>query len=318
MTPDRLDTSRRDVVKAVGAGSVLAALGGTTVVSGRGGKATGDVDAAAVENDDRLQTVGAVHRVQTLTRGPPTNPERPADFFYQPTGLHVQPGDVVRFDFVSPDHNVVSYHPAFGMQRRVPLGVDPISSPIMGYRPDSIPGDMTEPPAPEGAESTETPGGEATTSMETETETATGTDSEGPVPDYWLLTFDEPGVYDLFCSPHEIYGMAMRVVVGDETDPRFETESADALPAPRAGPAELARVTLTDPALAPDAIVEEGTVQWEALEVNRDDAEGTATPGAETETGTDAVGTETETDSPLETQTETDGFGTETETESGG
>ncbi|WP_415380687.1 plastocyanin/azurin family copper-binding protein [Halosimplex sp. TS25] len=304
MSQENLESSRRDVMKAVGAGTVLTALGGTAVVSGRDGRAVGEVDAAAVEHDDRLQQAGSVHTVETLISGPPTNPERPADFFYQPTGLHVQPGDVIRFEFVTPDHNVVSYHPAFGMRRRVPLGVDAISAPLKGYRPDSIPGDMVDPPMPAaeegpGGTATATPGGEATTPMETETPTdtgtATGTDggSEGPVPDYWLLALDEPGVYDFLCSPHEVFGMAMRVVVGDETDADFETEDAEALPEPRVGPVGLARVTLTDPALAPENIVEQGSVEWSALEANQGGGgEGTATetPTAETET----AATETE------------------------
>lgn len=82
----------------------------------------------------------------------------------------------------------------------------------------------------------------------------------GPVPDTWLVGFDEPGVYDLLCSPHEHFGMAIRVVVGDETDTRFETSDPAALPEPRVGPVGLARVTLTDPALAPSAIVDQGSV----------------------------------------------------------
>ncbi len=306
-------------MKAVGAGTVFAALGGTAVVSGRDGKAVGDVDAAAVDRNDGLQEAGSVHRVQTLISAPPTNPERPADFFFQPTGLHVQPGDVLRFEFVTPDHNVVSYHPAFGMRRRVPLGVDAVSSPLMGWRPDSIPGDMVDPPTPAAEEepegtATATPGGEATTPMETETPTATGTatgtdgESEGPVPDFWLLALDEPGVYDFLCSPHEHFGMAMRVVVGDETDAAFETEDPDALPEPRVGPVGLARVTLTDPALAPSNIVEQGTVSWGALEAVQGDGSGTATSGGETETPAEETATEA---------TETAAGGTETGTEPG-
>lgn len=31
----------------------------------------------------------------------------------------------------------------------------------------------------------------------------------------WLYRFEEPGVYDLYCGPHHILGMAMRLVVGD-------------------------------------------------------------------------------------------------------
>lgn len=33
---------------------------------------------------------------------------------------------------------------------------------------------------------------------------------------FWLYRFEEEGVYDLFCSPHEWGGMGMRIVVGDD------------------------------------------------------------------------------------------------------
>lgn len=39
----------------------------------------------------------------------------------------------------------------------------------------------------------------------------------------WLYRFDQPGVYDVYCGPHHLLGMVMRLVVGDV--------SADAVPA---------------------------------------------------------------------------------------
>lgn len=33
---------------------------------------------------------------------------------------------------------------------------------------------------------------------------------------FWLYRFEEEGVYDLFCAPHEWAGMGMRIVVGDD------------------------------------------------------------------------------------------------------
>ncbi|ELZ20247.1 hypothetical protein C475_20777 [Halosimplex carlsbadense 2-9-1] len=313
MTPDNRGSSRRGVLKALGAGTVLAGLGGTAVVGGRDGRAVGGEDVGAVSGADRVQQAESVHTVETLTTGPPTNPDRPADFYYQPTGLAVEPGDMIRFEFVTPDHNVVSYHPAFGMRRRVPLDVAPVSSPLLGYRPDSIPGEMVDPPGEGGEEPTGAATGTPTATVspganagETGTETGTPTDEgEGPEPDHWLLALAEPGVYDFLCSPHEVYGMAMRVVVGDETDAAFETADPEALPEPRVGPAGLARVTLTDPALAPETVVDEGTVEWSALAVNQGDG-GTATETPGTETGT--AGTETG----------TPGGATETGTETGG
>lgn len=231
-------------MKAIGTGAALSVLDGTATAEEDDGMRT-----------DRKPDTGTVHQVRTLVRGPATNPGRPADFFYQPTGLHVQPGDVVKFVFVTPDHSVVSYHPAFGMRRRTPTGVKAFSSPIRGWHPDSIPDDQIEPPAEMGG------GGESG-----EAEEGGGC---GPVPDTWLHAFETPGVYDILCSPHEAFGMAMRVVVGDVTEAPFETSDPDALSEPRAGPVGLARATLTDPALQPSNIVSEGQVAWESLRVNQ-------------------------------------------------
>ncbi|MDS0282850.1 cupredoxin domain-containing protein [Haloarcula onubensis] len=222
-----LDATRRDLLRTVGAGAALSGLGGT-VAAQTGG-----------ETAQRGRTGRRVHEVRTLISTPPTG-DRPADFFYQPTGLRVRPGDVLRFVFETPDHNVVSYHPAFGMYRRVPTGVGPFTSPLLGWRPETIPDDQVQPPS-------ETGGGQA-------------------APDTWLLSLDVPGVYDVLCSPHEVYGMAMRVVVGDQTSAPFETADPSALPEPRVGPAGLARVTLTDPALAPRTIVDRGRVRWQDLQ----------------------------------------------------
>ena len=272
-------------MKAVGTGAVLSAFGGAaaaqedTPEDEPPAEEPGDDGADDDEGDDDTDA-GTVHRVETRVSGPPTNPERPADFFFQPTGLHVQPGDVVKFVFVTPDHNVVSMHPAFGMRRRVPTGVDAFSSPLKGWAPGSVPGDRIEPyPEPgEGGEGEEGSENGDDENGEDGSEDAQGDDGsddgDGPVPDTWLYAFETPGVYDLLCSPHEGFGMAMRVVVGDETDPAFETEDPSALPAPRAGPVGLARLTLTDPALAPSNIVAEAQVPWEALDANRMPSDG--------------------------------------------
>lgn len=40
-----------------------------------------------------------------------------------------------------------------------------------------------------------------------------------PVGHTWEYTFTVPGVYDVFCGPHEMYGMVMRIVVGEVTGP---------------------------------------------------------------------------------------------------
>jgi len=288
---------RRDVMKALSVGTAVGVLGGAA--SGQAdddddeeGDDAGADDGRQVDDDDSVAGDNTVHVVRTLI-GPSTNPERPADFYYQPTGLAIDPGDVVRFVFPTPDHTVTSYHPAFGMQRRLPGGVDPISAPITGWDPDSLPDDIDEPPAEPGAG-----GGEE---MEQEGDGTDGGEQSGPRPSTWLHAFDTPGVYDLECAPHETFGMAMRVVVGDQTDTDFEVSDPSALPEPRAGPVGLARQVLTDPNLRPEAIYQEGRVEWQDLEVNQQAS------STETETGTEAeTGTATETEAETATETTTE------------
>ncbi|RLM53976.1 hypothetical protein DVK02_11150 [Halobellus sp. Atlit-31R] len=254
---ESLSLPRRPLMKALGAGGALSAFAGSTVAREAHGR-----EAAVESEDDDANSTGTVHTVETLIRAPATNPNRPVDFFFQPTGLYVQPGDVVKFVFRTPDHNVVAYHPAFGMRRRVPVGVTAFSSPLLGWRPESIPGEQIEPPAEMGGDGGESGGEQSGADTEAGSE-------DGPVPDTWLHAFETPGVYDLLCSPHESFGMAIRVVVGDVTETQFETANPDALPEPRAGPVGLARAVLTDPSLLPETVVSEGSIPWEALEANQ-------------------------------------------------
>lgn len=282
---ERFRSPRRDVLRAVGAGGALAAVGSVRLAQEDD---TGDGAGDGTGSDDgtpATESAGAVHEVLTLV-GPSTNEARPADFYYDPTGLHVQPGDVVRLVAATPDHNLTSYHPAFGMQRRMPVDVGPVATPILGWRPESIAGDAVEPPSEPGAEPTptQTPGAGTPTATPGDADEG-GDGASGPVPDTYLVAFEQPGVYDFLCSPHETFGMAMRVVVGDVTEAPFETSDPTALPPPRAGPVGLARGVLTDPELEPAAIVDAGSVAFADLTVNSSDGSNGGT--AETETGTE-------------------------------
>ena len=161
------------------------------------------------------------HEVDLITR-PTEEEDRPVpEFFFEPTGLAVEPGDVVQFNLETPDHTVTAYHPQLGRQRRVPVGVPPFSSPVLG----------------------------------------TGT--------FWLYRFDVPGVYDVLCAPHELFGMVGRIVVGDpEPEPDFgpsgpvevDGEEVELRP-----PALTAALVYEDPLMEPETIAEEGSVSWDAL-----------------------------------------------------
>ncbi|MFB1062504.1 plastocyanin/azurin family copper-binding protein [Natrinema sp. H-ect4] len=141
------------------------------------------------------------------------------EFYFEPTGRFVETGDVVRFNLATPDHTVTAYHPGLGRQRRVPEGIPPFSSPVLG------------------------------------------TDA------FWLYRFDEPGVYDVLCAPHEIFGMVMRIVVGEPTaefgpEGTVETEGGEIELRP---PALTAALVYDDPMLKPATIAEQGSISWDDL-----------------------------------------------------
>lgn len=152
-------------------------------------------------------------------------------FYFQPTGLLIQPGDTVEFVARSPHHTVTAYHPQQGKAQRVPDGVEPFSSPVIVL---------------DGS---------------------------------WSYTFETPGTYDIWCAPHEMYGMAMRIVVGEPGGPA-ETPSEDFGPEGTFG---TAGTVLNDEALSSENIVEKGGVSWEELsdESKRYEAPAGASDGAE-------------------------------------
>lgn len=131
-------------------------------------------------------------------------------FFFEPVGLHVQPGDTVTFVAASPHHTVTAYHGQHVKSHRVPDGVEPFSSPVV------------------------------------------------PIGQTWSYTFTVPGTYDVWCGPHEMYGMAMRIVVGAPGGPAEE-------PITEFGPDGVfaaSGVLLSQPELASARIVEVGRVAW--------------------------------------------------------
>ncbi len=91
------------------------------------------------------------------------------DFYFDPVGVQVAPGDVVAFQPEEGVHTVTAYDPRYyDLPERIPEGAPGFSSPPI-----------------------------------------TGGDT-------WYYQFDETGVYDLFCLPHEQFGMVVRIVVTEE------------------------------------------------------------------------------------------------------
>lgn len=149
------------------------------------------------------------HEVQLFIAGG----EDATEFYFEPVGLYIQPGDTVRFLGVTPHHTVTAYHAQHGKSHRVPEGVPPFSSPVI------------------------------------------------PATESWEYTFDTPGTYDLWCGPHEAWGMAMRIVVGEPGGPAEEPVT-DFSPEGAFG---VAGAVLNDAAMASSNIVSQGQVAWADL-----------------------------------------------------
>lgn len=135
------------------------------------------------------------------------------EFFFEPVGLFIEPGDTIRFLGNSPHHTVTAYHLLQGKPQRVPRAVEPFSSPMIA---------LTQ---------------------------------------HWEYTFTVPGVYDVWCGPHENYGMVMRIVVGEATGPAMEAPD-DFGPEGTYG---AAGTVLSDPAIDPLRIIEVGSVSWSEI-----------------------------------------------------
>ena len=192
---------RRRLMQFLGAGAAVATLGTSPVAAGttqaqdgisgdRSGEEIHPVFGFAALSMDVEPPVEPDHVVDAETR-PPEDREIP-EFFFEPTGLYVEPGDTVQFRLVSPHHSVTAYHPALGIQQRVPDDVPPFSSPVL------------------------------------------------PVNAYWLYTFEQPGVYDMHCGPHEIFGHVIRIVAGEATGPGSEpVPEPEPMAEPDADPEEM-------------------------------------------------------------------------------
>lgn len=173
--------SRRSVMALLGVGAVGTALSGTAGGTHDPGHPPiidphyGYAAPADEQLPGRLQPDHVVelhvHEHAVFSPDPTDVP-----FHFKPMGLQIEPGDIVRFNFTTPEHTVTGYHQDQGRVNRVPNDVPPFSSPVMAG------------------------GG------------------------FWLYQFDSPGTYDMFCAPHEVFGMVMRLVVGDPNGEDYDGE----------------------------------------------------------------------------------------------
>ena len=83
--------------------------------------------------------------------------------------------------------------------------------------------------------------------------------------EYWLYTFEQEGVHDLMCAPHELFGMVGRVVVGSPTGPGASAVG-EAPGGERSRPPEFTAAQVrSDDAMTPENVAEQGSVAWEDI-----------------------------------------------------
>lgn len=150
---------RRSIMKALGAGAAVSVLGsgaasasstsidpvwGETVgfeqTSQLSGNHTVDLHVHKEDIHEDFPILSDVKHINLrqqllvshpLGKGVGKGSEVPVEFFFDPVGLHVKPGDIVEFVSHDFEHTVTSFHPFFGFPPRVPDGRFS-SPPIMG------------------------------------------------------------------------------------------------------------------------------------------------------------------------------------------
>jgi plastocyanin len=265
---------RRNVLRALGGAGALAALG--TASATDAADVTDAPDGAPTpeevrERSRRQETVDPVWGFPALSEeaSAPTSPQVEVE-------LQIRPRDAPIPEFVfEPAGVYLESGQTVRFSYESPHHTVTAYHPEFGYRqrvPDEVP-PFSSPALPQGG--------------------------------YWLYTFDRPGVYDIHCAPHEIFGHAMRIVVGSPSGPGNDplpdlcagqeggqataTETA-VTTVPEGGGEDgsdggggqegggqeggeeelsLPRVgaynVLSDPALDPDNIVDERRVSWDDL-----------------------------------------------------
>lgn len=239
--PSPQGTNRRSLMRALGMGAGVVALGGTAAGgsppnTGKGVRID-ETFGAPYAADDTVPAGLVDHEVKV--RGPPApekhdgfplvpddtfgededdDPDEAPEFYFDPVGLHVTPGAVVNFPVPKAEnhlHTVTAFDDKYELL------------------PTRIPDDATAFTAPPVV------GEEA-----------------------WLYRFTEPGVYDISCLPHLRLGMVMRVVV-------FDPEDGDEPPADPYDPLEIpnAGTVFAASKMTPASIVKRGSVAWADLDL---------------------------------------------------
>jgi len=186
-----LGLDRRHLLKIAGIGAATSVLGtGAVLAKGNGyGPAQGTSIHPFLGYTELPDSIDPTsfpkkpdHEVLSMIHLPPE--ETCGPFHFDPVGLHVEPGEVV--------HWVAETD--WSLENGNPTGYIAGDHTITAYSPVV----SRQQRIPEGATPFSSP--------------MIGVDVS------WYYEFETPGVYDMYCGPHEDLGMVMRIVVGDVTD----------------------------------------------------------------------------------------------------
>ena len=103
-------------------------LGANETGNETGNETIGDANETVVGgNETGNETVVGGNETETgMTGG---GPQGMPDFYFDPVGIRLRPGDSVEFMIREELHTVTAFHPRFGFQQRVPDGVPGFTSP---------------------------------------------------------------------------------------------------------------------------------------------------------------------------------------------
>ena len=255
-------SSRRNVLRTLGVGSTIAAIGGTGIASGSTGGGQGRSDAGRSENAAQA-AADCPPCIDDLSGYASLSMELDVPGALQPdhtVEMHLDDADVL-----FPDEGDAGSLPD-GPAPDPENAEEPEGFPDFYYDPVALQvsvGDVVEFPNPSPGEHTVSAIHPRFFGLQQRVPDGAAPFSSPPVlpEENWLYRFDEFGVYDLFCIPHFELGMVMRVVVTNDDDqcgiPTAPDLSEDLPPTVRA--------VLGAEALEPANVITNGPIAWTDL-----------------------------------------------------
>lgn len=233
---------RRSVLKATGIGAALSMFGGVANARGDSSRPAGEQD----ETDNARPPIIHSHFGYSGTSDDeipkPLEPDKTVE-------LHV---DEDKID----DSNLPALTVEFGAFHFAPVGLHVEPGSIVEFDFHS----------PEHTATAYHPGQERQQRVPDDVPAFSSTVNEHH--GFWLYRFEEEGVYDLFCAPHEWGGMGMRIVVGDDPGDVVRAPGRPPLPLTAALLGTGLGGDIGHPELEPQNIIDNGPISGHDLDID--------------------------------------------------